>query len=66
MRVECTKTDMLVTLAFGYPFNGRVYVNGNYQVKKSVYNLNKKKYQINVNLKNMKSRVSRWVMANSN
>ncbi|XP_046464235.1 uncharacterized protein LOC124210016 isoform X1 [Daphnia pulex] len=31
MRVECTKTDMLVTLAFGYPFNGRVYVNGNYQ-----------------------------------
>lgn len=23
---------MLVTLAFGYPFNGRVYVNGNYEV----------------------------------
>lgn len=22
---------MLVTLAFGYPFNGRVYANGNYQ-----------------------------------
>ena len=34
VRVECTKTDMVITLAFGYPFNGRVYVNGNYQVKK--------------------------------
>lgn len=33
VRVECTKTDMVITLAFGYPFNGRVYVNGNYQVK---------------------------------
>ncbi len=32
VKVECTKTDMIVTLAFGYPFNGRVYVNGNYQV----------------------------------
>ena len=32
VKVECTKTDMIVSLAFGYPFSGRVYVNGNYQV----------------------------------
>ena len=35
VKVECTKTDMVVTMAFGYPFNGRVYVNGNYQVSRN-------------------------------
>jgi hypothetical protein len=43
VRVECTKTDMLVTLAFGYPFNGRVYVNGNYQVTNKVQRIEEKK-----------------------
>ena len=35
---------MVVTLAFGYPFNGRVYVNGNYQV----VGINKKNIEINL------------------
>jgi len=30
--VECTKSEMLVTLAFGFPFNGRVHATGNYRV----------------------------------
>lgn len=34
---------MLVTLAFGYPFNGRVYVNGNYQVTNKVQIIEEKK-----------------------
>lgn len=38
VRVECTKSDMLVTLTFGFPFNGRVYATGNYKV---LQNLNK-------------------------
>ena len=32
VRVECTKSEMLVTLAFGFPFNGRVHATGNYRV----------------------------------
>ena len=32
VRVECTPSDMLVTMVFGLPFNGRVYATGNSQV----------------------------------
>jgi hypothetical protein len=53
---------MLVTLAFGYPFNGRVYVNGNYQVTNKVQRIIEKKNQIHFYLQ---SRVSRWVTANN-